>query len=120
MEQLEIAWELDELRALIESRHKLTEKQELEQEMAYLRESSRRLGRKDWLRILLGTLFSYAVRVAYQLTWRERLSFRPDGLSCISLKTGLSCPSARFRLDEVAPARCRSGAVGTRFAHFDS
>lgn len=65
-EQSLIATKLDEITGfLLEGQEFGAEQAEaVEREFAYLKESSRRLGRKDWLNILLGGLFGLAVTLA--------------------------------------------------------
>jgi len=65
-EQSLIATKLDEIKAyLLEGQKFAADQAEtVEREFAYLKESSRRLGRKDWLNILLGGLFGLAVTLA--------------------------------------------------------
>lgn len=61
-----ITAKLDEIKVfLIAGQHFATEQAEaVEREFAYLKESSKRMGRKDWLNILLGGLFGLAVTLA--------------------------------------------------------
>jgi hypothetical protein len=65
-EQSLIATKLDQIKVyLLEGQQFAAEQTEfVEGEIAYLRESSERLGRKDWLTILLGGLFGLAVTLA--------------------------------------------------------
>jgi len=65
-EQSLIATELDEIKAyLLEGQQFAADQAEtIEREFAYLKESAKRLGRKDWLNILLGGLFGLAVTLA--------------------------------------------------------
>ena len=65
-EQNLIARKLDEIKGyILEGQHLATEQVEtVEREFAYLKESSERLGRKDWLNVLLGALVSLAIGLA--------------------------------------------------------
>lgn len=65
-EQALIAAKLDEIKAaLLDGQEFATDQAAaVEREFAYLSESSERLGRKDWLNILLGGLFGLAVTLA--------------------------------------------------------
>jgi hypothetical protein len=65
-EQNLIATKLDEIKAyLLEGQEFAAEQAAtVEREFAYLKESSRRLGRKDWLNILHGGLITVIVGVA--------------------------------------------------------
>lgn len=65
-EQSLIATKLDEIKAyLLEGqRFAAEEAASIEREFAYLKESAQRMGRKDWLNILLGGLFGLAVSLA--------------------------------------------------------
>lgn len=65
-EQSLIAAKLDGIRAyLVEGQQfAATEAETVERELAYLRESSERLGRKDWLNNLLGGLVGLAIGLA--------------------------------------------------------
>jgi hypothetical protein len=65
-EQNLIATKLDEIKGyILEGQHLATEQVEtVEREFAYLKESSERLGRKDWLNVLLGALVSLAIGLA--------------------------------------------------------
>jgi hypothetical protein len=65
-EQSLIATKLDEIKAyLLEGQQFAADQAEaIEREFAYLKESAERMGRKDWLNILLGGLFGLAVTLA--------------------------------------------------------
>lgn len=65
-EQSVIATKLDEIKQyLIEGQQVDSQKAEfIEQQMAYLKEASTRMGRKDWLNILIGGLFGFALNLA--------------------------------------------------------
>ena len=65
-EQSLIAAKLDEIKGYILDGQQLTADQgeTVERELAYLRESSERLGRKDWLNNLLGGLVGLAIGLA--------------------------------------------------------
>ena len=65
-EQTLIAAKLDEIKGYILEEQQLTADQgeTVERELAYLWESSERLGRKDWLNVLLGALVSLAIGLA--------------------------------------------------------
>jgi hypothetical protein len=65
-EQSLIATKLAEIKAYLLEGEQFDHKQAetVEREFAYLRESSERLGRKDWLNIVLGGLFGLAVTLA--------------------------------------------------------
>lgn len=65
-EQSLIATKLDEIKGyLLESQEFAAEQAEnVERQFAYLGESSRRLGRKDWLNALIGALVSQAINLA--------------------------------------------------------
>jgi len=57
---------LDEIKAYLQDAQDFTNEQSemIEREFAYLRESSERLGRKDWLNNLVGGLFGLAIGLA--------------------------------------------------------
>jgi hypothetical protein len=61
-----IAVKLDEIRAYIVERQSGNENQlaTINEEITYLKDASSRLGRKDWLTILWGGLFSLALALA--------------------------------------------------------
>lgn len=63
-----IATKLDEIKAyLLEGQEFAAEQAEtIEREFSYLKESAERMGRKDWLNILLGGLFGLAVTLALE------------------------------------------------------
>jgi hypothetical protein len=65
-EQATIASRLDELKGLLlEGQHLSSDQgEEVQQEFEYLKESSRRFGRKDWTRVLLGALISQTISLA--------------------------------------------------------
>jgi hypothetical protein len=65
-EQLVIDAKLDQIKAFLLNGQQFATAQaeSVEQEFAYLKESSKRMGRKDWLNILLGGLFGLAVTLA--------------------------------------------------------
>jgi hypothetical protein len=65
-EQNVIAAKLDEIKAfLVEGEQFNTAQAEyINREFEYLKESSRRFGRKDWLRVLLGVLIGQAINLA--------------------------------------------------------
>jgi hypothetical protein len=65
-EQSLIAAKLDEIKGyILEEQHFNAEQAEfVQREFADLKESSRRFGRKDWLRVLLGVLISQVINLA--------------------------------------------------------
>ena len=65
-EQKLIGTKLDEIKAYLLEGQQFApdEAASIEREFAYLKESSKRFGRKDWLNILLGGLFGLAVTLA--------------------------------------------------------
>jgi hypothetical protein len=65
-EQLQIARQLDEIKDYLISGQQFdrTQSEYIHQEFEYLKSSSRRFGRKDWLRLLLGVLVGQAVTLA--------------------------------------------------------
>jgi hypothetical protein len=67
-EQSLIATKLDDIKAYLLEGQEFAAEQAgaVDREFAYLKESSKRLGRKDWLNILLGGLFGLAVTLALE------------------------------------------------------
>lgn len=65
-EQVLIAAKLDEIRAYILEGQQFdaTQAEFVKQEFSYLKESAKRFGRKDWLRVLLGSLVGQAINLA--------------------------------------------------------
>lgn len=65
-EQAFIAAKLDEIKEYLLQGQQFDTEQSVyvEHEFAYLRESSRRFGRKDWLRVLMGVLFGQMINLA--------------------------------------------------------
>lgn len=65
-EQSQIRAALDELKRYLVTTQSLQDEQlkSVEQQLRYLEESSRRLGRKDWVNILFSTLISLALTLA--------------------------------------------------------
>jgi hypothetical protein len=69
-EQTFIAAKLDEIKAFLMegAQFNSAHAEYIHQEFEYLKESSRRFGRKDWLRVLLGVLVGQAINLALDPT----------------------------------------------------
>jgi hypothetical protein len=108
-EQMLIATKLDEIKkALLEGQQFAAEQADIvDREFAYLKESSRRLGRKDWLNVLYGGLITVIVGVA--TFCRER--FPPMMISGSKKNSSAAMTCAPKRCCSRGPPGCASANV---------
>jgi hypothetical protein len=79
-EQAQVATQLNEIKEVLVQNHQ-ADRRALESRIEYLREASTRMGRRDWLNIFVGTIFSWALTgLAPPEGVREVLALAAHGL----------------------------------------